>query len=223
MAAPPTKNAVSRLVAIDLSRQQIARNRDRVGTGCTGNRAVAQHRDAQRIVSSTSSNRAASNRQGCHHGVGTTSSTIVLLVRPLFSDSESSPSAKETLFALAAALNTIVSFAVSAVPPSEAPAIDAPLYQIVEGQQVCTAATNQRGIRNRSGDRETVIALTAMQIGAGNTSSDIDRVVSAICLDIGIRQRVAQLDAVLSLAPVNARIDDRSDKRIVSLSWLPNS
>ena len=58
-----------------------------------------------------------------------------------------------------------------------------------------------------------------MKIGAGDTSGDIYSVVSAICLDTGIRQRVAQLNAVLALAPVNARVGDRSDQanRVVVL------
>ena len=58
--------------------------------------------------------------------------TTVLPVRPRLSDSESAPSAKETVFAFAAALNTIVSFAVSAVPPSEAPATEAPSTKLLK-------------------------------------------------------------------------------------------
>jgi hypothetical protein len=50
-----------------------------------------------------------------------------------------------------------------------------------------------------------------MQICTSDASGDIDRVITAIRLDIGIRQRVAQLDAVLSLAPVDARTNDRSN------------
>ena len=68
------QHTVSALVAVNLSSKQVASNRDRVGTGCAGNRAVAQHRDAQRIISCTSSNRTASHRQSCNHGVATTSS-----------------------------------------------------------------------------------------------------------------------------------------------------
>ena len=58
-----------------------------------------------------------------------------------------------------------------------------------------------------------------MQICTSDTSSDIYCVVAAVRLDMSIGQRVAQLEAVLSLAPINARVDDRSDQtdRVVVL------
>ena len=161
--------------------------------------AVAQNRDAQRVISSSSSNRAASNRQGCHHGVVTASSnngaasqTAIQRKRVIaFSQRDAvciSSSAEHNCV-----VRGVCCAAIGGTGNRRA------IYLVIEGQQVSTAATHQRGVRNRSSNRETVITLTTMQVSAGDTSSDIDSVISAVRLDIGIRQRVAQLEAVLSL------------------------